>query len=138
MKNQNKSHIALISDHGDPAIEIGKEEAGGQNVYVRHVGESLARLGWQVDMFTRRVNSEQDKIVNHHPNCRTIRLEAGSTEFVPRDRIFEYLPEFVNNLLEFQQENGITYPLIHTNYCNGYRCLRYTLLCSSYPFLTIV
>ncbi|WP_088243020.1 glycosyltransferase family 4 protein [Calothrix rhizosoleniae] len=116
MEPGNKRHIALISVHGDPAIEIGKEEAGGQNVYVRHVGESLARLGWQVDMFTRRVNSEQDKIVNHHPNCRTIRLEAGSTEFVPRDRIFEYLPEFVNNLLEFQQENGITYPLIHTNY----------------------
>jgi len=30
--------------HGDPAIEIGKEEAGGQNVYVRHVGEAPAQL----------------------------------------------------------------------------------------------
>ncbi|MDJ0796460.1 MAG: glycosyltransferase family 1 protein [Calothrix sp. MO_167.B12] len=116
MNFENKRHIALISVHGDPAIEIGKEEAGGQNVYVRHVGESLAQLGWQVDMFTRRVNLEQDKIVNHHPNCRTIRLEAGSTEFVPRDHIFGHLPEFVDNFLEFQQENGITYPLVHTNY----------------------
>ena len=47
-----KKNIALISVHGDPAIDIGKEEAGGQNVYVREVGEALARQGWSVDMFT--------------------------------------------------------------------------------------
>jgi hypothetical protein len=39
----SKQHIALISVHGDPAVEIGKEEAGGQNVYVRQVGEALAQ-----------------------------------------------------------------------------------------------
>ena len=116
MNHQNKSHIALISVHGDPAIEIGKEEAGGQNVYVRHVSESLAELGWKVDMFTRKVNVDQEEITYHNPNCRTIRLEAGDTEFVPRDSIFEHLPEFVENFLQFQQENGIIYPLIHTNY----------------------
>ena len=53
MNLATEPRIALISVHGDPAIEIGKEEAGGQNVYVRHVGEALAELGWQVDMFTR-------------------------------------------------------------------------------------
>ncbi|BCX07888.1 MAG: sucrose-phosphate synthase [Fischerella sp.] len=99
-----------------PAIEIGKEEAGGQNVYVRQVGEALAQLGWQVDMFTRKVSTEQDTIVQHRPNCRTIRLEAGAVEFVPRDNLFGNLPEFVGNFLKFQRENGITYPLIHTNY----------------------
>jgi len=41
MNQTSQKHIALISVHGDPAIEIGKEEAGGQNVYVRHVGEAL-------------------------------------------------------------------------------------------------
>ncbi|MGB3759981.1 MAG: glycosyltransferase family 1 protein [Rivularia sp. (in: cyanobacteria)] len=108
--------IALISVHGDPAIEIGKEEAGGQNVYVRHVGEALAELGWQVDMFTRKVNVEQEDIVWHSPNCRTIRLKAGDVDFVPRDHIFEHLPEFVDNFLKFQEDNGTIYSLIHTNY----------------------
>lgn len=108
--------IALISVHGDPAIEIGKEEAGGQNVYVRHVGEALAELGWQVDMFTRKVNVEQENIVWHSPNCRTIRLKAGNVNFVPRDNLFGHLPEFVDNFLKFQEENGIRYDLIHTNY----------------------
>ena len=116
MKLVTQQRIALISVHGDPAIEIGKEEAGGQNVYVRHVGEALAELGWQVDMFTRKVNVEQEDIVIHSSNCRTIRLKAGNVDFVPRDNIFGHLPEFVDNFLEFQEQNGITYSLIHTNY----------------------
>ena len=116
MNLATEPRIALISVHGDPAIEIGKEEAGGQNVYVRHVGEALAELGWKVDMFTRKVNVEQEDIVWHSPNCRTIRLKAGNVDFVPRDHIFEHLPEFVDNFLKFQQENQIIYSLIHTNY----------------------
>ncbi|MEH2334255.1 MAG: glycosyltransferase family 1 protein [Nostoc sp.] len=116
MNSTTEKRIALISVHGDPAIEIGKEEAGGQNVYVRHVGEALARLGWQVDMFTRKVSLEQDSIVEHCDNCRTIRLKAGPLEFVPRDEIYEYLPEFVANFLKFQEKNEITYQLVHTNY----------------------
>ncbi|MGF1673885.1 MAG: glycosyltransferase family 4 protein [Rivularia sp. (in: cyanobacteria)] len=116
MNLATEQRIALISVHGDPAIEIGKEEAGGQNVYVRHVGEALAELGWQVDMFTRKVNVEQSNIVWHSPNCRTIRLKAGNVDFVPRDNLFGHLPEFVDNFLKFQEENGVIYNLIHTNY----------------------
>ncbi|MEB3219220.1 MAG: glycosyltransferase family 1 protein [Nostocales cyanobacterium 94392] len=116
MNLATEQRIALISVHGDPAIEIGKEEAGGQNVYVRHVGEALAELGWQVDMFTRKVNVDQEDIVWHSPNCRTIRLRAGNVDFVPRDNLFGHLPEFVDNFLKFQEQNGTIYNLIHTNY----------------------
>jgi glycosyltransferase involved in cell wall biosynthesis len=116
MNNTTQKRIALISVHGDPAIEIGKEEAGGQNVYVRHVGEALAKLGWQVEMFTRKASAEQANIVEHSPNCRTIRLTAGPEEFVPRDNIFGYASEFVKEFLKFQQQSGVQYPLVHTNY----------------------
>ncbi|MEY3403852.1 MAG: glycoside hydrolase [Anabaena sp. CRKS33] len=116
MKATTKKHIALISVHGDPAIEIGREEAGGQNVYVRQVGEALALLGWQVDMFSRRVSADQETIVEHSSSCRTIRLTAGPVEFVSRDHGFQYLPEFVDQLIKFQKEAGINYDLVHTNY----------------------
>jgi D-inositol-3-phosphate glycosyltransferase len=116
MFSLNQKRIALISVHGDPAVEIGKEEAGGQNVYVRNVGEALARQGWQVDMFTRRSNAEQPMIVQHSPNCRTIRLTAGPQEFVPRDEIFEFAPEFVQALLAFQKQANYQYSIVHTNY----------------------
>jgi D-inositol-3-phosphate glycosyltransferase len=112
----NRKRLALISVHGDPAIEVGKEEAGGQNVYVRHVGEALSHQGWQVDMFTRRVSPEQSAIVEHTPHCRTIRLTAGPQAFIPRDEIFEFLPEFVQGFLAFQKQLDAPYRLIHSNY----------------------
>jgi glycosyltransferase involved in cell wall biosynthesis len=108
--------IALISDHGDPAAEIGKEEAGGQNVYVRQVGEALAKLGWQVDMFTRKANAQDAAIVQHTPHCRTIRLVAGPEEFIPRDQLFEYMPQFVAAFQDFQTCHNQNYLLLHTNY----------------------
>lgn len=108
--------IALISVHGDPAVEIGKEEAGGQNVYVRQVGEALAKQGWAVDMFTRKASATDPTIVQHRPNCRTIRLVAGPETFIPRDEIFGYLPAFVQQFRQFQADQGIDYPVVHTNY----------------------
>ncbi|MBD2776138.1 glycosyltransferase [Iningainema tapete] len=111
-----KYRIALLSVDGDPAAEIGQEEAGGQNVYVRQVGYALAQQGWQVDMFTRRSNPEQAAIIQHSPNCRTIRLKTGPAEFIGRDDLFEYLPEFIAEFQKFQQKQGFYYPLIHTNY----------------------
>jgi D-inositol-3-phosphate glycosyltransferase len=119
LRNKNipgRQSIALISEHGDPAVDIGREEAGGQNVYVRKVGESLAKMGWQVDMFTRKASATDDTIVQHSPYCRTIRLKAGPLEFVPRDHLFAYMPEFVQSFLAFEAKDGGNYPLIHTNY----------------------
>lgn len=112
----SRQAIALISEHGDPAAEIGKDAAGGQNVYVRQVGEALAKLGWQVDMFTRKSSPTDETIVYHTPHCRTIRLTAGPEAYIPRDRLFEYMPEFVAAFQKFQQKEGTNYPLVHTNY----------------------
>ena len=112
----DKGRLALISVSGDPAAEIGQEEAGGQNVYVRQVGLALAKQGWRVDMFTRRIDPEQANIVQHAPNCRTIRLTAGPAQFINRDDAFGYLPEFVKQFQAFQEQEGYQYPLVHTNY----------------------
>jgi len=114
VKVSNRQSIALISVHGDPAAEIGSEEAGGQNVYVRQVGSALAANGWQVDMFTRKADPDIPEIVEHSPHCRTIRLKAGPEAFIPRDRLFEVLPEFIAQWEKYQSKQR--YPLIHTNY----------------------
>ena len=116
MLPKSRGRIALISVHGDPAVDIGKEEAGGQNVYVRQVGEALSRQGWQVDMFTRRSDANQSEVVEHNVNCRTIRLAAGPQEFVARQKIFNYLPEFVESFFNYQHQQRTIYPIVHTNY----------------------
>ncbi|MBD2303241.1 glycosyltransferase [Nostoc sp. FACHB-87] len=111
-----KQRIAIISDHGDPSTEIGVEEAGGQSVYVRQLGEMLPTFGWWVDIFTRKLNKEDPMIVQNSPYCRTIRLVAGPEKFVPRDQIFDYMPEFVSAFEAFRKQENIYYPIVHTNY----------------------
>ena len=116
-QRQHPHRIALISVEADPAVaDIETGEAGGQNVYVRQIGEALARRGWHVDMFTRKASAKQADIVEHQPRCRTISLTAGPEDFVPRDNIFEYAPQFVQEMLKFQQQSGVQYSLVHTNY----------------------
>lgn len=116
MLSKNRQAIALISDHADHAAAIGVEEASGQNVYVRQVGEKLAALGWQVDMFTRKSNADEPTLVEHSPYCRTILLKAGPEEFIPRDKLFAYMPEFIESFQAWQNKECISYPLIHSNY----------------------
>jgi len=112
----NRKQIALISVHGDPAVDIGGEEAGGQNVYVRQVGEALAQLGWEVDMFTRLADADQAPLVQHQAHCRTIRLSAGPKTFIPRQEIFEHCDRFLEEFIRFSRQQGRDYALIHTNY----------------------
>ncbi|MBW4697810.1 MAG: glycosyltransferase family 1 protein [Aphanocapsa lilacina HA4352-LM1] len=106
--------IALISVNGDPSAVIGAEEAGGQNVYVREVGKHLASLGYQIDMFTRRIDPSQAEVVEEAPNCRTIRLAAGPLEFVKRDNLHSYIPDFVDSLTAYARRHS--YDAVHTHY----------------------
>jgi D-inositol-3-phosphate glycosyltransferase len=76
----------------------------------------LAKLGWQVDMFTRKTNPDDEPVVQHSPHCRTIRLVVGPETFIPRDELFEYLSAFVEAFLKFQSKEGTNYPLVHTHY----------------------
>ncbi len=106
---------AFISIHGDPAIAIGGEEAGGQNVYVRHLGEALAHRGWHVDMYSRRADPHLPQIVTHKERCRTIRLEAGPAAPVSRQEGFVYLEAFLDRWHEFARLLP-AYDLIHSHY----------------------
>ncbi len=116
LPKKNPPTYGLISVPGDPLAEMGKEKAGGQNIYVKELGLALAQRGCQVDLFTRRENPEQREIVEHSIGCRTIHLTAGPPKFIPRTELFDYLPTFVDSWLDFQKRSGRQYSLIHTNY----------------------
>jgi D-inositol-3-phosphate glycosyltransferase len=115
-ENSCSRRYALISVHGDPTAEIGKEGAGGQNIYVRELGLGLAQQGHQVDMFTRREDPDSPAIEELAPGCRTIRLTAGPAQFIARTELFNHLPAFVEAWLDFQRRSHLSYSLIHSNY----------------------
>lgn len=49
------TRIAFLSEHASPLTNLGGADAGGQNVYVDQVSRNLARRGYTVDVFTRRL-----------------------------------------------------------------------------------
>jgi glycosyltransferase involved in cell wall biosynthesis len=111
----NRQAIALLSLQADPAIDLSPDEVSGQSVYVRRVGETLARLGWQVDLVTRKTHPEDAAIVEHSPHCRTVRLKAGPEQYLPQEAVLEHIPEFLEQFSTFQIKKGGNSPLVHTN-----------------------
>ena len=108
--------IAFVSEHASPLALLGSADAGGQNVYVDEVSRNLARLGYIVDVFTRRDDASAPEIVQWRPSVRVIHLEAGPSRPRPKDELWPYMPDFRNALLRFMERDEIRYDLFHGNF----------------------
>lgn len=109
-----KRRIAMISDHASPLAALGGTDSGGQNVYVAQVARNLAAAGCEVDVFTRRDNSQQPEIVNWFDNVRVIHVPAGPAEFVRKEDLLKLMPQFTSYMLRFFRQKR--YDLIHANF----------------------
>jgi D-inositol-3-phosphate glycosyltransferase len=108
--------IAFVSEHASPLALLGSADAGGQNVYVDEVSRNLARLGYVVDVFTRRDSSDAPEIVQWRSGVRVIHLEAGPPRPRPKDELWPYMPDFRDALLHFMERDEIRYDLFHGNF----------------------
>src|SRR5919202_6704622 len=99
--------VALVSEHASPAALCGGEDAGGQNVYVDQIARNLARLGYLVDVFTRRDRPELPEIRQWAPGVRLVHLPAGPARALPKDALWPFMPDFRDTFLEFAAREGI-------------------------------
>ena len=72
-----KKKIAFISEHASPLATLGGVDSGGQNVYVAEIPKQLVKLGYEIDIYTRKENSGIEEIVNWLPGIRVIHVKAG-------------------------------------------------------------
>jgi glycosyltransferase involved in cell wall biosynthesis len=107
--------IAFISEHDDPLAAPGGVGKGGQNVYVHEVAQRLAAHGWGVDVFTRRESLDLPVIQEFGPAARVIRIPAGPATFVPKEKLVQYMPEFLGSLLT-GYASCTPYQLVHGHY----------------------
>ncbi len=108
--------IAMLSVHTCPLATLGGKETGGMNVYVRDLSRELGRRGFLVDVFTR---AQDPKIVGPRPlgeNGRVIHIPAGPLAPYDKKLLYNHLPEFVEGVKRFVQEEEISYDLIHSHY----------------------
>jgi len=109
--------IAMVSTHGYVAATppLGAADTGGQVVYVIELSKKLAQLGYEVDIWTRRFEDQPEfDVVNER--VRVIRVRCGGKEFIPKEYLFEHLPEWNEHALRFIQKHGLKYSFINSHY----------------------
>lgn len=113
---KKKGRVAMLSEHASPVALLGSEDAGGQNVYVDQVSRNVASLGFEVDVFTRRDDSQFLEEIQWAPGVRVVNLQAGPPRFVKKDPMWKHMPDFRDSLLEYIRRKGCSYDLIHANF----------------------
>lgn len=106
----------MLSVHSCPLDVLGGRDTGGMNVYVRELSRKLGERGIMVDIFTRSKGPSIPKIVYMDEKVRVVHIKAGIEEPYHKNLIWNYLPEFLEGVFRFAQEEGITYDLIHSHY----------------------
>jgi len=107
--------IALISEHASPLATLGGVDSGGQNIYVAHVAQCLARAGHHVDVLTRRDNPDLPPVVDLRPGARVVHIDAGPPRFVPKEQLLQHMPAFAH-ASEQLLRHSVPYDLVHANF----------------------
>lgn len=107
--------IAMVCFHSCPLGRLGEREAGGMSVYVRNLARTLGRLGVGVDVFTRRHNLEDPRVVAMGEAVRLVHVDAGPPEGDPGS-LAPHVPEFVRGLEAFAAGEGVAYDVVHSHY----------------------
>ena len=85
------------------------------NVYVRELSSALARLGHEVDVYTRRDNTQVPDLVAVEPGLRVHFVTAGPTAALERDELPDHVAEFTDTVASLFRSTG-TPDAIHANY----------------------
>ena len=112
-----KQRIMMISTHGYVAAEpeLGKPDTGGQVVYVLEIAKCFGRMGYQVDILTRQFDKQpaSEKVA---PRVRVLRFPCGGKGFIPKETLWEHIPEWVTNAQGFIKAKRLRYAFINSHY----------------------
>jgi D-inositol-3-phosphate glycosyltransferase len=86
------------------------------NVYVRELSCHTARLGLPVDVFTRRTDPNAPDTISICPGVNLVNITAGPAAPVDKNQLFEYLPEFAEEMVLYSLRNGVRYDVVHAHY----------------------
>ncbi|MGD2168102.1 MAG: HAD-IIB family hydrolase, partial [Gammaproteobacteria bacterium] len=124
-------YYLLISVHGlirGHDLELGRDaDTGGQTKYVVEFGRSLAAVARDahVELVTRRIVDpavSDDYAVRREsvsPNFDIVRIDCGPEEYIPKEKLWDYLDEFTDNLYTYLQEHERTPQIVHGHYADA-------------------
>jgi sucrose-phosphate synthase len=124
-------YIQLFSPHGliryeNP--EIGRDrDTGGQVKYVLELLDHLSKHPQirKVDLFTRRISdkrvssSYESELELINEKARIVRIPCGGHTYQPKESLWEYLDEFVDNTIRFIERQDDFPDAVHGHYADG-------------------
>ncbi|MDP3879467.1 MAG: glycosyltransferase [Dehalococcoidales bacterium] len=110
-----KLRIAMLSVHSCPVGTLGAKDTGGMSVHIRELAGKLGKQGHTVDIYTRVHDPKDPQIVNLGQNARLIHLRAGDEE-IDKLAVYTCLPDFVENLESFRENDSLQYDLLYSHY----------------------
>jgi D-inositol-3-phosphate glycosyltransferase len=105
--------IAMISLHTSPLEQPGSGDAGGMNVYIRHLSLALAERGVSVDVFVR--GATETRAVEMAPGVTCHEVQAGPVGKLSKEELAEHLDE-VAVAIEHHAAGLAPYDAIHSHY----------------------
>lgn len=124
-------YIVLLSIHGLIRwnnLELGRDsDTGGQTLYVVELAQALAQLPGvaKVDLVTQRViddtvsNDYAVVIDQYSDKLRIVRIDAGPQEYLAKEKLWDHLDAFSDNLHTFWRENQAFPDIIHSHYADA-------------------
>ena len=106
---------AFITLHACPLAAPGKGKSGGMNVYVRQLASALGELGMKIDIFTREHSDVPNRVETIGSNVRVIHINVGEPD-AHLDELYDLLPDFLEQLNKFREEEGLEYDVVHSHY----------------------
>jgi len=110
------SRIGMLSVHTSPLAQLGTQDAGGMNLYVRELARHLARQGRIVDIYTRRTDRFSPEVTVDVPGVNVIAIDAGPPGPVPKNSLYDLTDEFADSMISYMMRNGIHYDVLHAHY----------------------
>ncbi len=107
----------MVSTHGYVAANppLGAADTGGQVVYVMELAKKLGQLGYDVDVWTRQFEG-QPQMDTVNGRVRVLRVPCGGEKFIPKEYLYEDLPEWSENALRFIKKHKLSYQFINSHY----------------------
>ncbi|MFG1696725.1 D-inositol-3-phosphate glycosyltransferase [Nonomuraea sp. NPDC049309] len=117
MRRRRVRRVATISMHTSPLDQPGTGDAGGMNVYIVESAKRLARLGVEVEIFTRATARDLPPVAEIAPGVIVRHLTAGPYEEMDRADLPGQLCAFLSEVLrtEAMYDAG-RYDVIHSHY----------------------
>lgn len=114
---RTRDRIAMISTHGYVAAHppLGAPDTGGQVVFVIELSRKLAQLGYRVDIWTRRFEG-QPEMERVNENVRILRVPCGGDDFIPKEILYQRLPQWSENALRYIHRHRLKYRFINSHY----------------------